>query len=105
MFVLLKRVGLLVKYIDNVKLFISFINIGIVGCVFLFFFILYEFESVIVIYFFSGEFFFLIYDVCNFIGYVDENDFVEYIKKVELMCYSMYCLKKIGVGQWSIYVN
>lgn len=105
MFVLLKRVGLLVKYIDNVKLFISFINIGIVSCVLLFFFILYEFESVIVIYFFFGEFFFLICDVYNFIGYVDVNDFVEYIKKVELMCYNMYCLKKIGVGQWSIYVN
>ncbi|MEA7926996.1 hypothetical protein ONJ16_00930, partial [Salmonella enterica subsp. enterica serovar Montevideo] len=39
---LLKRVGLPVKYTDNAKLFISFINIGIVGCAFLLFFILYE---------------------------------------------------------------
>ncbi|EMR53299.1 hypothetical protein A671_03584 [Salmonella enterica subsp. enterica serovar Dublin str. DG22] len=34
---LLKRVGLPVKYTDNAKLFISFINIGIVGCAFLLF--------------------------------------------------------------------
>ncbi|EHB41370.1 hypothetical protein SEENIN0B_01225 [Salmonella enterica subsp. enterica serovar Infantis str. SARB27] len=36
---LLKRVGLPVKYTDNAKLFISFINIGIVGCALLLFFI------------------------------------------------------------------
>ncbi|EPS9275903.1 TPA: hypothetical protein ACIWQ1_003757, partial [Salmonella enterica subsp. enterica serovar Enteritidis] len=44
-------------------------------------------------------------DARNFIGYVDENDFAEYIKKVELTRYSMYCLKKTGAGQWSIYAN
>ncbi|EPT5812675.1 hypothetical protein ACVRAB_003709, partial [Salmonella enterica subsp. enterica serovar Typhimurium] len=26
-------------------------------------------------------------------------------KKVELTRYSMYCLKKTGAGQWSIYAN
>ncbi|ESF29234.1 putative inner membrane protein, partial [Salmonella enterica subsp. enterica serovar Tennessee str. TXSC_TXSC08-21] len=44
-------------------------------------------------------------DARNFIGNVDENDFAEYIKKVELTRYSMYCLKKTGAGQWSIYAN
>ncbi|HGB1670605.1 TPA: hypothetical protein ACIUF9_004060, partial [Salmonella enterica subsp. enterica serovar Enteritidis] len=44
-------------------------------------------------------------DARNFIGYVDENDFAEYIKKVELTRYNMYCLKKTGAGQWSIYAN
>ncbi|HFY8423030.1 TPA: hypothetical protein ACIILY_004182, partial [Salmonella enterica subsp. enterica serovar Typhimurium] len=52
---LLKRVGLPVKYTDNAKLFISFINIGIVGCALLLFFILYEPESAIVTYSFPGE--------------------------------------------------
>ncbi len=51
---LLKRVGLPVKYTDNAKLFISFINIGIVGCAFATFFLfLYEPESAIVTYSFS----------------------------------------------------
>ncbi len=45
----IKRVGLPVKYTDNAKLFISFINIGIVGCAFTFLF-LYEPESAIVTY-------------------------------------------------------
>lgn len=52
---LLKRVGLPVKYTDNAKLFISFINIGIVGCALLLF-ILYEPESAIVTYSFPESF-------------------------------------------------
>ncbi|MEY6358003.1 hypothetical protein WJF84_04655 [Salmonella enterica subsp. enterica serovar Corvallis] len=102
---LLKRVGLPVKYTDNAKLFISFINIGIVGFALLLFFILYEPESAIVTYSFPGELSSSTCDARNFIGYVDENDFAEYIKKVELTRYSMYCLKKTGAGQWSIYAN
>ncbi|EAA8110333.1 hypothetical protein EGC01_17380 [Salmonella enterica] len=102
---LLKRVGLPVKYTDNAKLFISFINIGIVGCALLLFFILYEPESAIVTYSLPGELSSSTCDARNFIGNVDENDFAEYIKKVELTRYSMYCLKKTGAGQWSIYVN
>ncbi|ECS7808941.1 TPA: hypothetical protein ACJG8A_002648 [Salmonella enterica subsp. enterica serovar Enteritidis] len=102
---LLKRVGLPVKYTDNAKLFISFINIGIVGCAFLLFFILYELESAIVTYSLPGELSSSTCDARNFIGYVDENDFAEYIKKVELTRYNMYCLKKTGAGQWSIYAN
>ncbi|ELE8605093.1 hypothetical protein RB656_001151 [Salmonella enterica] len=102
---LLKRVGLPVKYTDNAKLFISFINIGIVGCALLLFFILYEPESAIVTYSLPGELSSSTCDARNFIGYVDENDFAEYIKKVELTRYNMYCLKKTGAGQWSIYVN
>lgn len=90
------------KYTDNAKLFISFINIGIVGCAFL---LLYEPESAIVTYSLSGELSSSTCDARNFIGYVDENDFAEYIKKVELTRYSMYCLKKTGAGQWSIYAN
>ncbi len=82
------------KYTDNAKLFISFINIGIVGCAFLLFFILYEPESAIVTYSLPGELSSSTCDARNFIGYVDENDFAEYIKKVELTRYSMYCLKK-----------
>lgn len=82
------------KYTDNAKLFISFINIGIVGCAFLLFFILYEPESAIATYSLPGEFSSSTCDARNFIGYVDENDFAEYIKKVELTRYSMYCLKK-----------
>lgn len=77
---LLKRVGLPVKYTDNAKLFISFINIGIVGCALLLFFILYEPESAIVTYSFPGELSSSTCDARNFIGYVDENDFAEYIK-------------------------
>lgn len=84
------------KYTDNAKLFISFINIGIVGCALLLFFILYEPESAIVTYSLPGEFSSSTCDARNFIGYVDENDFAEYIKKVELTRYSMYCLKKQG---------
>ncbi|MCD3082980.1 hypothetical protein GFK18_24920, partial [Salmonella enterica subsp. enterica serovar Enteritidis] len=42
---LLKRVGLPVKYTDNAKLFISFINIGIVGCAFLLFLFCIALES------------------------------------------------------------
>ncbi|MDI5823140.1 hypothetical protein MJI95_33510, partial [Salmonella enterica subsp. enterica serovar Kentucky] len=87
---LLKRVGLPVKYTDNAKLFISFINIGIVGCALLLFFILYEPESAIVTYSLPGELSSSTCDARNFIGYVDENDFAEYIKKVELTRYSMY---------------
>lgn len=59
------------------------------------FFILYEPESAIVTYSFRR----LSSSTCdarNFIGYVDENDFAEYIKKVELTRYSMYCLKNRG---------
>lgn len=84
------------KYTDNAKLFISFINIGIVGCALLLFFILYEPESAIVTYSLPGELSSSTCDARNFIGYVDENDFAEYIKKVELTRYSMYCLKKQG---------
>ncbi|EDD7502289.1 hypothetical protein BXI48_13545 [Salmonella enterica subsp. enterica serovar Mbandaka] len=102
---LLKRVGLPVKYTDNAKLFISFINIGIVGCALLLFFILYEPESAIVTYSLPGELSSSTCDARNFIGNVDENDFAGYIKKVELTRYSMYCLKKTGAGQWSIYAN
>ncbi|EKO0248648.1 hypothetical protein PZG14_001369 [Salmonella enterica] len=102
---LLKRVGLPVKYTDNAKLFINFINIGIVGCALLLFFILYEPESAIVTYSLPGELSSSTCDARNFIGYVDENDFAEYIKKVELTRYNMYCLKKTGAGQWSIYAN
>ncbi|EAA8856731.1 hypothetical protein EGC68_07430 [Salmonella enterica] len=102
---LLKRVGLPVKYTDNAKLFISFINIGIVGCAFLLFFILYEPESAIVTYSLPGELSSSTCDAHNFIGYVDANDFAEYIKKAELTRYNMYCLKKTGAGQWSIYAN
>lgn len=69
------------------------------------FFILYEPESAIVTYSLSGELSSSTCDARNFIGYVDENDFAEYIKKVELTRYSMYCLKKTGAGQWSIYAN
>ncbi|WP_234812418.1 hypothetical protein [Salmonella enterica] len=71
----------------------------------LLFFILYEPESAIVTYSFPGELSSSTCDARNFIGYVDENDFAEYIKKVELTRYSMYCLKKTGAGQWSIYAN
>lgn len=78
---LLKRVGLPVKYTDNAKLFISFINIGIVGCALLLFFILYEPESAIVTYSLPGELSSSTCDARNFIGNVDENDFAEYIKK------------------------
>lgn len=67
------------KYTDNAKLFISFINIGIVGCALLLF-ILYEPESAIVTYSFPGELSSSTCDARNFIGYVDENDFAEYIK-------------------------
>ncbi|HBC0240979.1 TPA: hypothetical protein I8P10_003496 [Salmonella enterica subsp. enterica serovar Napoli] len=102
---LLKRVGLPVKYTDNAKLFISFINIGTVGCTLLLFFILYEPESAIVTYSLPGELSSSTCDAHNFIGYVDANDFAEYIKKVELTRYNMYCLKKTGAGQWSIYAN
>ncbi len=69
------------KYTDNAKLFISFINIGIVGCAFLLFFILYEPESAIVTYSLPGETSSSTCDARNFIGNVDENDFAEYIKK------------------------
>lgn len=89
-----KRVGLPVKYTDNAKLFISFINIGIVGCAFLLFFILYEPDSTSVIYSLPGDFSSSTCDARNFIGYVDANDFAEYIKTVELTRYSTYCLKK-----------
>lgn len=102
---LLKRVGLPVKYTDNAKLFISFINIGIVGCTFLLFFILHEPDSAIVTYSLPGELSSSACDARNFIGYVDANDFAEYIKTVELTRYSMYCLKKTGAGQWSIYAD
>ncbi|EGL0046940.1 hypothetical protein IOU96_002892 [Salmonella enterica] len=102
---LLKRVGLPVKYTDNAKLFISFINIGIVGCALLLFFILYEPESAIVTYSLPGELSSSTCDARNFIGNVDENDFADYIKEVELTRYSMYCLKKTGAGRWSIYAN
>lgn len=101
----MKRVGLPVKYTDNAKLFISFINIGIVGCAFLLFFILYEPDSTSVIYSLPGVFSSSTCDARNFIGYVDANDFAEYIKTVELTRYSTYCLKKTGAGQWSIYAN
>lgn len=60
------------------------------------FFILYEPESAIATYSLPGEFSSSTCDARNFIGYVDENDFAEYIKKVELTRYSMYCLKKQG---------
>ncbi|ECE0903398.1 hypothetical protein YM02_003316 [Salmonella enterica subsp. enterica] len=90
---------------DNAKLFISFINIGIVSCALLLFFILYEPESAIVTYSLPGELSSSTCDAHNFIGYVDANDFAEYIKKVELTRYNMYCLKKTGAGQWSIYAN
>lgn len=45
------------------------------------FFILYEPESAIVTYSLPGEFSSSTCDARNFIGYVDENDFAEYIKK------------------------
>lgn len=61
-----------------------------------FFFILYEPESAIVTYSLPGELSSSTCDARNFIGYVDENDFAEYIKKVELTRYSMYCLKNRG---------
>ncbi|ESE81246.1 hypothetical protein SEI61121_21246 [Salmonella enterica subsp. indica serovar 6,14,25:z10:1,(2),7 str. 1121] len=94
-----------VKYTDNAKLFISFINIGIVGCAFILFFILYEPDSEIVTYSLPAEFSSPTCDARNFIGYVDANDFAEYIKTVERTHYSMYCLKKTETGQWSIYAN
>lgn len=101
---LLKRVGLPVKYTDNAKLFISFINIGIVGCaLLLFFYFVWAWECNRNLLF-SGELSSSTCDARNFIGYVDENDFAEYIK-VELTRYSMYCLKKNRAGQWSIYAN
>ncbi|EBH9038637.1 TPA: hypothetical protein N2G15_000700 [Salmonella enterica] len=93
------------KYTDNAKLFISFINIGIVGCAFILFFILYEPDSEIVTYSLPAEFSSPTCDARNFIGYVDANDFAEYIKTVERTHYSMYCLKKTETGQWSIYAN
>ncbi|ECC1660225.1 hypothetical protein FNO19_09810 [Salmonella enterica subsp. salamae] len=101
----MKRVGLPVKYTDNAKLFISFINIGIVGCAFLLYFILYEPDSATVTYSLPGAFSSSTCDARNFIGYVDTNDFAEYIKTAELTRYRMYCLKKTGAGQWSIYAN
>ncbi len=85
-----------VKYTGNAKLFISFINIGIVGCAFLLFFILYEPDSVIVTYSLPGEFSSSTCEARNFIGYVDANDIAEYIKTAKLTRYSMYCLKKTG---------
>lgn len=101
---LLKRVGLPVKYTDNAKLFISFINIGIVGCALLLFFILYEPESAIVTYSFRGELSSSTCDARNFIGYVDENDFAEYIKsRTDALQYVLS--EKTGAGQWSIYAN
>lgn len=78
---LLKRVGLPVKYTDNAKLFISFINNWDCRLRFFTFFILYEPESAIVTYSLPGEPSSSTCDARNFIGYVDENDFAEYIKK------------------------
>lgn len=77
---LLKRVGLPVKYTDNAKLFISFINIGIVGCAFLLFYFVWAWECNRNLLS-SGELSSSTCDARNFIGYVDENDFAEYIKK------------------------
>lgn len=45
------------------------------------FFILYEPESAIVTYSLPGELSSSTCDAHNFIGYVDANDFAEYIKK------------------------
>ncbi len=45
-----------------------------------YFFILYEPESAIVTYSLPGELSSSTCDARNFIGYVDENDFAEYIK-------------------------
>lgn len=77
---LLKRVGLPVKYTDNAKLFISFINIGIVGCALLLFYFVWAWECnrnlLSSRWAFSST-----CDARNFIGNVDENDFAEYIKK------------------------
>lgn len=98
---LLKRVGLPVKYTDNAKLFISFINIGIVGCAFLLFFILYEPESAIVTYSLPGEPSSSTCDARNFIGYVDENDFAEYIKKKSRTDALQYVLSEKKQGRVS----
>ncbi|EAQ7979197.1 hypothetical protein D6N97_19035 [Salmonella enterica] len=101
----MKRVDMPVKYTDNAKFFISFINIGIVGCTFLLFFILYEPDTEVVTHLFPGEYSSSTCDARNFIGYVDANDFAGYIKIAESTRYSMYCLKKTGAGQWGIYAN
>lgn len=100
---LLKRVGLPVKYTDNAKLFISFINIGIVGCAF-YFFILYEPESAIVTYSLPGELSSSTCDARNFIGYVDEKWLCRvYKSRTDALQYVLS--EKTGAGQWSIYAN
>ncbi|ECK3996341.1 hypothetical protein LJP36_004399, partial [Salmonella enterica] len=99
----MKKVGMPVKYTDNAKLFIKFISIGIVGCALLLFYILYEPDIAIVTYSLPGESSSSTCDARNFIGYVNVDNFAEYIKMTESTRYSMYCLKKMGAGQWGIY--
>lgn len=83
-----------VKYTNNAKLFIKFISIGIVGCALLLFFILYEPDIAIVTHSFPEESSSPTCDARNFIGYVNIDNFAEYIKMTESTRYSMYCLKK-----------
>ncbi|EAA8277563.1 hypothetical protein B1Q45_14280 [Salmonella enterica] len=101
----MKKVDMPVKYTDNAKLFISFISIGIVGCALLLFFIVYEPDTKIVTYFLLDEYSSFTCNARNFIGYVDANDFAQYIKIIGSTRYSMYCLKKMETGQWSVYAN
>ncbi|ECG8589252.1 hypothetical protein FNI11_05660 [Salmonella enterica subsp. salamae] len=93
------------KYTDNAKIFISFINIGIVGCLFLFFFILYEPDVNNVTYSIPKEHSASLCDARNFIGYVDANNVSEQLHISESVPYSLYCLKRTGRGQWSVYAN
>lgn len=93
------------QYTDSAKVFISIVYLTMISIVVLVAFLLYSPENDEPVHTIPQDNASITCSNASFIGYVDADHFTEFIKISESTRYSLYCLKKTGAYQWSVYAN